>query len=73
MRRFGRREQLNKVGVDNPCANLVAPEIIGVAVSFAIDKQVGEIVIPEPEATLLPQIFKVRGARFLVNFERRYV
>ena len=73
MRRFGWGEFLGQIGIGDPCANLVAPEIVGVPVGFAVGKQVSEVVIPEPEAALLPQIFKVRGARFLVNFERRYV
>src|SRR3546814_2576726 len=54
MRRFGWGEFLGQIGIGDPRANLVAPEIVGVAIGCAIGKQVGEVVVPEPQSASLP-------------------
>src|SRR3546814_313711 len=57
-------------GGDNPRENLFAPELIGVAVRFAIGQYVGKVVVPEFEAALPPQGLEMVVARRGVYIER---
>src|SRR3546814_5645964 len=70
MRRLRRRKFLGQNGVDNPRENLFAPELIGVAVRFAIGQYVGKVVVPEFEAALPPQGLDMVVARRGVYIER---
>src|SRR3546814_8194721 len=70
MRRLRRRKFLGQNGVDNPRENLFAPELIGVAVRFAIGQYVGKVVVPEFEAALPPQGLEMVVARRGVYIER---
>ncbi len=54
MRRLRGGKSLGKVGIADPSADLVTPEIIGMAIGDLVGQQVGEIMIPEAQSPLLP-------------------